>query len=492
MTAGPTGTAATIVATNPGSGVIWAPQAKQGLAIACPYNELLFGGAAGGGKSDAAIGKALAHCQKWGKLASVLILRKAIGHFREIVKRMKALLFPVFGPKIWNKDDRTFTLPSGATILLGYVENDADLEQYQGPAYTLVIFDELTHFGDKAIYDFFWSRLRVADPDYADLIPLQRFNTTNPGGPGHAWVKKWFVTPAPPGTPITSDVLLPDGSMQRMTRVFIPSRVQDNRYMSRQYIANLAALPEIERRRLLYGDWDIVDGAFFHEFDSEYHVVQRFPIPKDWERVMGFDWGTWHPWAAVWLAFSPEGDVYVYRTAYGVKDRDKDMNEGDGRSIGEVVSLLLDLERLSDEDGLVHERYADASIFDMHGGMCIAEQFASEAKKLGRQFTLMPSNKHDKAGSCQLLKTVMKVVGRRSRFHIFEDCRDWIETVPSLLVDDLNQSVYQRKGPNHLADATLYAFRRNIYDLKTGSQGDKFREHNLRRMQRFREINGRY
>ena len=153
-----------------------------------------------------------------------------------------------------------FKIPTGSTIEFGYCDAESDVYRYQGAEYDTIRFDELTHFTESQ-YLYLLSRLRGANS-----FPKQIKSSTNPGGVGHQWVKARFIDPAPPETEFKAG---------RRTRIFLPSRVQDNHFLMEsdpEYLARLNELPENQKRALLYGEWDLFEGQFFPEFRRETHV----------------------------------------------------------------------------------------------------------------------------------------------------------------------------------------------------------------------------
>lgn len=157
-------------------------------------------------------------------------------------------------------------------------------------------------------------------------------NTTNPGGAGMAWVKKGFVSPAPYNTPFpavdfeTGEVLrYPAGHTKAgktlYKRRFIPATLFDNPYLAKdgQYEAMLLSLPEAQRKQMLYGDWDISEGAAFTEFNRKIHVIEPFDIPRDWVRFRAADYGYGSKTAVLWFAIAPDEQLIVYRELYTSK-----------------------------------------------------------------------------------------------------------------------------------------------------------------------------
>lgn len=272
---------------------------KQKRFIDATESEVLFGGAAGGGKSFGQVVDALLFALRYPG-SKQLILRRT---FSELDKSLIRTALEVYPRAIFsfNSSHHTGKFKNGSTIDFGYCANENDVYQYQSAEYDIVRFDELTHFTEGQ-YIYLISRVRGING-----YPKQIKSSTNPGGVGHAWVKARFVDPSPPNTAFLGD----DG----IGRIFIPSLLDDNGFLTASdpgYRERLLALPERERRALLLGDWDIFEGQYFTEWRAEKHTCQPFEIPSGWRKYRSLDYGL-DRLAVLWIALSPEGVAYVYR-----------------------------------------------------------------------------------------------------------------------------------------------------------------------------------
>lgn len=196
-------------------------------------------------------------------------------------------------------------------------------------------FDELTQYPTPFAFDYMRSRLRSTDPD----LSLSVRATTNPGGPGHGWVKRMFIDPAPANTAFPAknletgeDMVYPEthekAGQPLFYRRFIPASLYDNPYLTNDgaYEANLLAMPEMQRRQLLEGDWAIADGAAFPEFRPNTHVIEPFEIPDTWRRFRSCDYGYSSFSAVHWFAIDPAYEtLVVYRELYVSKHTGKDL-----------------------------------------------------------------------------------------------------------------------------------------------------------------------
>jgi phage terminase large subunit len=272
---------------------------KQCSFIGAKEDEVLFGGAAGGGKSYGQTVDALIFALKY-KGSKQLILRRTFAELEKSLIRTALSIYPreIFS---FNASTHTGKFKNGSCIDFGYCATENDVYQYQSAEYDCIRFDELTHF-TEAQYIYLISRIRGANG-----YPKQIKSSTNPGGIGHGWVKARFVDPAPPNESFRGD----DG----MRRIFIPSLLSDNAFLTRsdpQYKERLLALPERERRALLFGDWNIFEGQYFNEFSTRMHVCVPFEIPSGWRRYRTVDYGL-DRLACLWIAVSPDRRAYVYR-----------------------------------------------------------------------------------------------------------------------------------------------------------------------------------
>ena len=321
--------------------VIFAPnEGPQTEFLAASEREVLYGGSAGGGKSFGLLADPMRY---FGHPAfNGLILRRTNDELRELVWKSQELYPKAYPGAKWAEKKSQWTFPSGARLWMTYLERDEDVLRYQGQAFSYIAFDELTQHPTPFAWNYMRSRLRTTDPD----LPIYMRATTNPGGPGHQWVKQMFIDPAPAGkrfvaTDLESgnELTYPEGHEKEgeplFYRKFIPASLKDNPYLMEggQYEANLLSLPEMQRRQLLEGDWNIADGAAFPEFKQSVHVCEPFDIPSDWRKFRSCDYGYSSYSAVHWFAIDPSFEtLYVYRELYLSKHTGKDL----GRAILEA------------------------------------------------------------------------------------------------------------------------------------------------------------
>ena len=279
---------------------------KQQAFIDSQAFETLFGGAAGGGKSYGQLVDGLLYALKYPK-SKQIIFRSTFADLEKSLIRTSMNFYPLSIAN-YNDSKHTWKFKNGSIIDFGYIQYEKDVYQYQSAEYDVIRFDELTHF-TEFMYTYLISRCRGANP-YPKCIK----SSTNPGGVGHNWVKERFIDIGAPN--VIHTCKLETG--ETTTRIFIPSLVQDNKFMltyDPDYIKRLDALPEKERKALKYGNWDIFDGQFFTEFDRNIHVIEPFVIPKDWYVYFVMDYGL-DKLAGYWIAVDYNNNAYVFREVY--------------------------------------------------------------------------------------------------------------------------------------------------------------------------------
>ena len=261
--------------------------------------DVLYGGAAGGGKSYAMLVDPLRYAHKSAHRA--LILRRSMPELRELIDKSRELYPRAFPGCKFREVEKLWNFPSGAKIEFGFLEWDADVYRYQGQAYSWIGFDEITHLPTEFGWNYLASRLRTTDPE---IVPYLRC-TANPGGVGAQWVKKRYVDPSEPNETFQGS----DG----LSRKFIPARLDDNPYLAKdgRYEQMLKALPAVQRKQLLEGNWDITEGAAFTEFDIDMHVIPPFEIPIGWERLKGIDYGYASESACIWAIVDPTDGTLI-------------------------------------------------------------------------------------------------------------------------------------------------------------------------------------
>ena len=440
--------------------VIWEPQpGPQTALLACPVFEVFFGGARGGGKTEGSIGDWLGHSSAYGEAAIGIFFRKKFVQLAEVIARTKQI-FPKLGAR-YNEQQRTWTMANGARLKFAYLERDSDAEEYQGHSYTRIYIEELTNFPSPSPVNLLRATLRSATG-----VPTGMRLTGNPGGPGHNWVKARYIDPCPSGFKVITEEteLNFEGkvSIVQLSRVFIPSKLSDNSLLIRNdptYILRLRQSgSEALVKAWLEGNWDIVDGAFFDEWDEARHVISlskflELPIPPTAQRFRAFDWGSAKPFSVGWYTLLdkdyeldgkllPRNALVKYREWYGAS--------GPNKGLKMTADLVAQGIVLREKHERLRYGVADPSIFVRDGGPSIAEVMAINKCSWRRA-----DNKR-RAGWEQVR---MRLCGENNipMLYIADCCEDTIRTLPVLQHDDTDIEDLDTDAEDHAADELRYA-----------------------------------
>jgi len=408
--------------------VIFAPnEGPQTEFLAAAETDVLYGGAAGGGKSYAMLVDPLRYAHRAAHRA--LIIRRSMPELRELIDKSRELYPKAFPGCKYREVEKLWNFPSGAKIEFGFLERDADVYRYQGQAYSWIGFDEITHLPTEFSWNYLASRLRTTD---SEITPYMRC-TANPGGVGAHWVKNRYIMPSDPDTSFIGK----DG----LTRKFIPARLEDNPFLATdgRYEKMLKALPPTQRKQLLEGNWDVNEGAAFTEFSLENHVIPPFQLPIHWDRVKGVDYGYASESACIWAAIDPsDGTLIVYRELYQKGLTGEDL----GRRITEMEL----------EDPFSVQGVLDTAAWARTGttGPTVGETLVRQGHKLRR------ADKNRIQGKIQIHEYLRLQPSGRPRLQIFSSCPSLIRELQSIPLDKSNPEDVNTHAPDHAYDALRY------------------------------------
>ena len=435
--------------------------------LAANEREVLYGGAAGSGKSYSILADPMRY---FGNSSfSGLLVRRTNDELRELIWKSQELYPKAYKGAKWQEKKSQWVFPSGARLWMTYLEQEKDVLRYQGQAFCYIAFDELTQHPTPFAWNYMRSRLRSTD----ESLPLYMRATTNPGGVGHGWVKRMFIDPSPenkafPATDLETGEILryPKGHPQEgstlFERRFIPARLKDNPYLFKdgQYEANLLSLPENQRRQLLEGDWSVADGAAFTEFRLHHHVCEPFEIPENWIRFRSCDFGYSSFSAVHWFAIDPNFEtLYVYRELYVSKHTGRDL-----------AKAILNLERGED----IVYGVLDSSCWHNRGqiGPSIAEEMIAE----GCRWRPSDRSAGARVAGKNRLHERMKVdpVTDKAGIVFFNTCRQIIADLPIIPVDPRGGDDIDNKfASDHTYDSIRYGVMSRPKSFSPWDFGDK-------------------
>lgn len=451
---------------------VWEPQpGPQSLAIAAQFvTELMYGGARGGGKSDYLLGDFLQDVDQGDKWRGI-IFRRSYPELEELITRAKEIYLPLGA--IWKVADKTFVFKSGATLKMRHVETEDDCNKYQGHQYTWIGWDELTNWPNLNSYRKLKACLRSAHGVNNKRIRC----SANPGGVGHHEVKAYFVDPAPKGFVLIENT---DEDGYTTTRMFIPSRVYDNKKLLANdpgYIARLREIgsPELVRA-WLEGDWNVITGAYFPEFRTDKHVIAPFTIPRHWLRFRSGDWGTASPFCFLWHAVSdgyqvpggpyiPDGAIVTYREYYGWNGKP---NQGLRWPASRVAVNIVKMETplpdpFSGRQGPREDcayGVIDPAAYKEDGGPSVAETMARNGayhRRADNQRINGWNQVRERLCGSDGNPDVDNGVGT-PMWYVFDTCVHIIRTLPALQHDLNNPEDCDTDGEDHAPDALRYGF----------------------------------
>ena len=419
--------------------LIGTPNEKQKQFLQCRKKYIAFGGARGGGKSWAVRTKAKLMALHYPGIRLLLVRRSYPEVENNHVRFLRAELL---GIAEYRATARQFVFSNGSVLELGYCACDSDLDRYQGAEFDVIFLDEATQLKES------WMRQFAACLRGVNDFPKRIYYTCNPGGPGHTYIKRLFI-----------DRRYEPGENAE-DYAFIPARVTDNQALLKaqpDYLKQLESLPRKLREAWLEGKWDIFEGQFFQEFTDDpdhyldrrfTHVIEPFEIPRDWRVYRSYDFGYAKPFSCAWWAVDPDGVVYRILELYGCTGNpDEGVRWTPDRQFAEMRRIEDSHPWLKGRD---IQGVADPAIWDSSRGESIYET----ALKYRIYFT---------KGDNRRIPGWMQMHYRLSfdeegypMMYVFNTCRAFLRTVPTLLFSDCEVEDLDTKQEDHVADECRY------------------------------------
>lgn len=426
---------------------------------------IAFGGARGGGKSWAVRIKAALLCLNYAGI-KVMIIRKTYPELQEnhIVPMCEMLHCYDDNKKnriaSYNDSKKNITFPNGSRILYRYCDNAKDAERFQGTEVDVLFIDEATHQSEEKM------KKLTACVRGVNAFPKRIYLTCNPGGEGHAWVKRLFIDKKYENNERPEDY------------TFIQSLVTDNKALMESnpdYIKQLEALPPKLRDAWLYGDWNVYEGQFFEEFkddpdhyeDRQFtHVIKPFDIPDGWKIYRSFDWGYNKPFSCGWWAVDYEGVAYRILELYGCT---KTANEGVKWTPPQVFA---EIHKIETEHrwlkGKKIQGIADPAIWDAETGESIADTAAKH------QVYFTQGDNKRLAGWMQVHYRMAFDENGYPMMYIFNNCKAFIRTIPLLQYDEHKVEDLDTDGEDHVADEVRYFLMNRPIAPRVKAQPDEY------------------
>ena len=436
--------------------LVWSPQpGPQTALLRCPIQEIFYGGARGGGKTDGVLGHWWRHAITYRNLARGIVFRTEYTQLLAIRERAK-MLFEPYGAE-WYEKEQALIFPNAAQLRFRHCRTADDASKYQGWEVNWLCLEELGEWPDPQAADKLYAILR--DSQY---VPTWFLATGNPGGRGHGWVRDTWIDQAPPLTPFQGvdyegQPLTEDGTETGVPvkRIFIPARVFDNPILmnsDKKYMSMLRRQPKHLARAWIYGDWHVAPGAYLDGvWDPEVHIVEPFPgnePPPWWKRWKACDWGFNDPCSIGWFTQRPDDGAIIHYREYYAHTRP---NVGGRRTASEIAKTIHLMESAEPKGARRVPNVADHDLFGergAHRGVTPATVF----QKAGVTWHKAPKGPGSRVVGAGLIVDRL----RSRKFFVTRNCRHWLRTVPILQPDPDNHEDVDTKAEDHCWDMTRY------------------------------------
>lgn len=512
--------------------VVWKPlPGSQTLAQSCPANLIIHHGTRGPGKTDGQLMRfrrrvGLGYARHW----RGVIFDREYKNLDDLVSKSLRWFkeFDDGARFLSSKSDYRWVWPQGEELLFRAIRRESDYWGYHGQEFPFLGWNELTKYPNDSLFDMMMScnrssfvpeeypiyinrqkfeekhEIRIVDRSsraamkyHLPELPLEVFATCNPHGVGHNWVKKRFISVAPPGRVVRRTINVFNPRTQRRedvvkTQVHIFGTYRENRFLSPEYVAELESISDKNKRKAwLGGSWDIVAGGMFDDvWDTAYHSVAPFRIPDTWRIDRSFDWGSSKPFSVGWWAESDgcdvempdgtwrstvRGDLYRIAEWYGWSGKP---NQGLRMLATQVSAGIVEKELALGLYGRVQPGPADNSIWDVENGNSIAADMLKRVKlSNGRTYAGISWTRSDKSPGSrkagwnrlrQLLQDALpvfqtnkkgepvRVPRERAGLFVFNTCSMFLDLFPSLPRDEDDPDDVDTDSEDHIGDESRY------------------------------------
>jgi len=423
----------------------YVPQHKQARLHESPANEILYGGAAGPGKSHALRFEALIWAMRIPNL-QVYLFRRTYPELEKNHILPSRFQFPSELGE-YKTGDRRWEFKNGSMIHFCHCQYDSDVFNYQGAEIDLLLIDELTTFTEFQ-YDYLRGRVRPTmdiPEHYRHKIP-GIVCASNPGGVGHQFAKlRWVTFIGKAG-----GIRQAPGREGGMLRQYIPGRLEDNPILLErdpEYIHRLDALPEPYRTAYKEGDWDIFLGQMFN-FTAMHHVVKPRPIPEHAPLYFTFDWGYGAPFECLWHWIDADNRIYTFGEEYGWNGTE---NQGLRITDSQIAERILQKEKQLDIDPNRYiQRLSGPDCFNKKPDYKGGGQGPSTAEVFSQHKIYMSPGDPSRILKIRQVHERLRLFDDMApMLQVYEGCKHLIRTLPDLQADDHNVEDVDTNGEDH-------------------------------------------
>jgi len=453
--------------------MIWKPQeGSQYVFLTCPIYEVLYEGTRGPGKTDALLMDFAQDCGKgFGPAWRGILFRESYPQLTDIIAKTKKWFYAFFPQAKYNGGDHTWTWPDGEQLLLRFIDSEDDYWNYHGHEFPWIAFEELTNWPTDVCYDV----MKGCNRSSTQGMPRKYRATANPYGPGHNWVKAYFIDPAPAGKVISDEKGL------GRDRVRIHGSIFENKVLLKadpDYLRTLQTIKDPNRRKAwLGGSWDITAGGALDDlWDERYHFIPPFAISRSWKVDRSFDWGSSRPFSVGWWAESDGTEIQIKRNGDLIT---KSYPAGSIFRIAEwygwngtadkgckmlSANIAVGIKKIETNFAFeVKPGPADNSIFDAQEGTSIADEMARQ----GIKWTKSDKRPGSRIAGLERLRTFLEASAKDQPelpgLYIFNTCSHFKRTVPVLPRDKRKFDDVDTSTEDHVYDETRYRLMKHEY-----------------------------